>query len=335
MLSAACAVGREASPHQEFTRQASRTLNPIVPEDHTEPLTIAIPFYKGQGYLRRAIESVLGQSSPNWNLLVCDDGPESGTAELVASFGDSRIRYERNERNLGMAGNWNRCLELAETDLVNLLHNDDQLLPNYVQEMLAARTAFPTAAAFFCRAKVIDSQGRDAFSFVDFVKRYLQPGGDQPIVLQGPTAIESLMHGNFIMCPTMSYRKSRLGRERFDHSWRFALDLEFYLRLLLAWETIVGLPGVAYAYRRHGENATEIYTETMTRFEEESDLHDRIASIARQQGWASVARVASRKKSLKLHVLFRIGRDFCRFRFRSARRKWDFLRVLLGRPTSR
>src|SRR2546423_1034940 len=73
-----------------------------------QPLTIAIPFYKGQAYLRLAIESVLRQSSSDWRLIVCDDGPEPGTAEVVAAFADPRIRYLKNERNLGMAGNWNR-----------------------------------------------------------------------------------------------------------------------------------------------------------------------------------------------------------------------------------
>ena len=146
-----------------------------MPERSTDPLTVAIPFYKGQAYLRRAIESVLRQTSPDWRLVVCDDGPEPGTADLVASFGDPRVRYLKNERNLGMAGNWNRCLDAADTDLVNLLHNDDELLPDYVGEMLRAGCAFPDAAAFFCRAKVIDADGRATFSLVDYVKRFLQP----------------------------------------------------------------------------------------------------------------------------------------------------------------
>src|SRR5687768_5345277 len=99
------------------------------------PLTIAIPFYSGQAYLRAAIESVVRQTSSHWRLVVCDDGAEAGTEQLVRSFVDSRIRYLKNEHNLGMAGNWNRCLDVAETDLVNLLHNDDELLPNYVELM--------------------------------------------------------------------------------------------------------------------------------------------------------------------------------------------------------
>src|SRR5215210_3080625 len=154
---------------------------PTVTQPSTDPLTVAIPFYKGHGYLRLAIESVLRQTSPDWRLVVCDDGPDPGTRELVESCRDPRVRYLRNERNLGMAGNWNRCLEVADTDLVNLLHNDDELLPNYVEVMQQAGREYPAAAAFFCRAKVVDAAGRPSFSVVDSVKRFLQPRAEGPL----------------------------------------------------------------------------------------------------------------------------------------------------------
>jgi glycosyltransferase involved in cell wall biosynthesis len=290
-----------------------------------EPLTIAIPFYKGQAYLRLAIQSVLAQTSPHWQLIVCDDGPESGTAELVGSFGDSRIRYLRNERNLGMAGNWNRCLEAAETDLANLLHNDDELLPNYVEEMTRAASQFPDAAAFFCQAKVIDAGGKESFSFVDYIKRFLRPKSKGPLVLQGKSAVEALMHGDFIMCPTVCYRRSRLPVERFRADWRMVLDLDFFTRILLDGGTMVGIPTVAYAYRRHAENATSQYTESLLRFDEESRIHDEVAALARSRGWHDVSRVAAAKRIIKLHLLFRIGQDVLRLRLGPAWRKWRFL----------
>jgi glycosyltransferase involved in cell wall biosynthesis len=297
--------------------------------EFAEPITIAIPFYKGQDYLCRAIASVIRQSSPEWRLLVCDDGPEPGTAERVAEFNDPRIRYVRNEHNLGMAGNWNRCLDLADTDLVNLLHNDDELLPNYVAEMLAAGRTYPDAAAFFCRAKVIDSAGSETFSLVDYVKRFLQPRTDGPLILHNKSAIEALMHGDFIMCPTVCYRKSRLPELHFRANWRMVLDLDFFTRILLDGGTMVGLPAVGYAYRRHSENATNAYTESLLRFEEESQLHDEIAAIARERGWPSVARVAAGKRVIKLHLLFRIVQDVGRLGFRSAHTKWEFLYRLI------
>src|SRR4051812_25955715 len=96
------------------------TMTTRMPES---PLTIAIPFYKGLDYLRQAIESVRRQSASQWQLLVVDDAsPESGAEQLVQSYHDSRMCCHRNERNHGLAGNWNRCLDLAATDLVTLLH---------------------------------------------------------------------------------------------------------------------------------------------------------------------------------------------------------------------
>src|SRR5262245_3285015 len=300
-----------------------------MPDPSTAPLTVAIPVYKGHAYLRLAIESVLRQTSPHWRVVVCDDGPEPGTRELVESVRDPRVRYLRNERNLGMAGNWNRCLEVAETDLVNLLHNDDELLPNYVEVMRKAGQEYPDAAAFFCRAKVINAAGRPSFSFVDSIKRFLQPTAKGPLVLAGKSAVEALMHGDFIMCPTVCYRRSRLPAERFRPDWKMVLDLDFFTRILLEGGTMVGLPAVAYAYRRHAENATTAYTESLLRFEEESRLHDRVAEVSRDRGWPEVARVASRKRIIKLHLLFRIAQDLGRLRLRASARKSAFLAGLV------
>ena len=132
-----------------------------------------------------------------------------------------------------MAGNWNRCLDAADTDLVNLLHNDDELLPNYVAVMLPGRPRVPDAAAFFCKAKVIDAAGRETFSLVDYVKRFLQPRRPAHSCSHGESAIEALMHGDFIMCPTVCYRRSRLPAERFRAEWNMVLDLDFFTRILL------------------------------------------------------------------------------------------------------
>lgn len=302
-----------------------------MPSSADDRITIAIPFYKGHAYLRAAIESVRRQTSSAWNLVVCDDGPETGTEALVASFGDPRMHYVRNERNLGMAGNWNRCLDVAETDLVNLLHADDELLPNYVEVMLRSGREYPEAAAFFCKAKVIDAAGRETFSFVDYIKRFLQPRSRGPLVLHGRSAIAALMRGDFIMCPTVCYRGSRLPAERFRANWKMVLDLDFFTRILLGGGSIIGVPDVAYAYRRHSENATAAYTESLLRFDEESRLHDVIVDEAKKRNWPEVARTAAAKRMIKAHLAFRIAQDLARMRFSAAAGKTRFLCGLLRR----
>ena len=139
-------------------------------------LTVAIPFHRGQHYLREAIASVLAQDTPDWQLLVVDDaGPERGTRDIVEGFHDSRISYVRNEANLGMAGCWNRCLELARSPLVSLLHSDDRLRPDYVTIMVAEARDNPDAVLIHSAAAIIGSDGEAVFSFADWIKQFIRP----------------------------------------------------------------------------------------------------------------------------------------------------------------
>src|SRR5262249_34364804 len=152
-----------------------------------------------------------------------------------------------NDANLGMVGNWNRCLDLAETDLVTLLHADDELRPDYTDVMLQAAQAHPEAAAFFCQADIIDERGRCRFSFPDWFKRRLVPNRHGTVILRGEPALRALLRGNFIMCPTLCYRKCIVGNRRFIGAWRFAQDMYLTTQLLMEGETLIGLPQVAYA----------------------------------------------------------------------------------------
>ena len=285
-------------------------------------LTLAIPFYRNLDYLRLTINSVREQSTPNWRLIVSDDGcVEPGVRELVESFGDERLTYAPSETSLGMVQNWNRCLELSQTDLVTLLHADDELSPNYVETMLAAADQHPSAAAFFCRAQIIDGKGRDVFSMPDYVKRFLEPSLSPYAELKGEKAILQLIRGNFIFCPSVCYRKSVLEERRFNPSWKMVQDLEFTTRLLFDGKSIIGLPERAYRYRRHGENASETYTKSQLRFEEEMALMQQLAQKAAQFGYQRVSRAARQANIIKLHLLYRSMIDVSGLRFQSAYRQ--------------
>jgi glycosyltransferase involved in cell wall biosynthesis len=293
-------------------------------------ITLAIPFYSDLALLRRALDSVSRQTLADWQVVVSDDaGPEGGARELVASYGDGRMRCCRNTVNLGMAGNWNRCLDLAETDLVTLLHADDELLDNYCGLMVAAAERFPDAAALFCGTRIIDGTGRPRFSFPDFIKGFLMPPGRQPVVLAGEKGLAAVLRGNFIMCPTLCYRRSVLGVRRFAAGWRFAQDLELTARLLGDGERLVGLREVAYAYRRHEHNATVAYTANLCRFEEEARLYDAIRAASLRRCWGGAAAVAGRKSIIKLNLGYCALLDLLRLRPRQAWRKGALLGQLL------
>ena len=163
----------------------------------TAAITFAIPFHRDIDLLRIAVESVLAQTNPNWNLIVCDDsGLDLAVEEMVGAYMEPRFSYIANAENIGMVRSWNRCLDHAESDLVNLLHADDALLPNYAELMLSLGAKHEEATALFCETEIIDYDGSPKFSLADRVKGLLIPRtGSEELVLRGETAVASLMAG--------------------------------------------------------------------------------------------------------------------------------------------
>ena len=292
-------------------------------------VTYAIPFYTGVSYLARALRSIVAQTDDRWEAVVCDDGSEPGVEQIVRSFGNGRVRYEKNARNLGIAGNFNRCIDVATTELSVVLHQDDELTPNYTGTMLAAAERHPNAAAFFCRTQIIDENGDPRFSLTDAVKEVLiHPAPGKEIVLAGEPGVRTLLKGNFIMAPTLCFRKRVLGARRFPTGFKFLMDLELTTRLFLEGEHLVGVPDRCYRYRRHEENATSKYTRTQLRFREESEYYDRMKAICAERGWDECVRLATQKRMVKLNITYRALKSAALLDFGEARRGFRMLREL-------
>ncbi|QIK77078.1 glycosyltransferase family 2 protein [Nocardioides piscis] len=195
-------------------------------------ITFAIPYYRGRDYLREAVQSVRRQTVCDWLLLVVDDrGPEPAD-EVIAEFDDPRITLVRNERNLGLAGNWNECVRLATTPYVTILHGDDRLLPEYAERVLAAAEREPGVTALFTDAVNIDGHGAPTRTMADVVKGLL-PRRKEDHLLVGDDDLAALLAGNYIVCPTMCLRRDVVGPAPFDATLRFVPDWEFTTRALM------------------------------------------------------------------------------------------------------
>ena len=104
-------------------------------------LSIVIPTYNRPEYLKIALDSALGQSEPGirYEVIVVDNEPSeqpaTETEKMVVHYKNDNLLYYRNAENLGIAGNWNRCIQLARGHWVAFLHDDDILLPDYIQRV--------------------------------------------------------------------------------------------------------------------------------------------------------------------------------------------------------
>lgn len=121
-------------------------------DDTTPQFTIAIPTFRRPELLRVALDSVIRQrTTVPFEVLVIDNDPESDFAEEIAAFqaraASAHLRYIRNDKNIGMFGNWNKCLSEARSEWMTLLGDDDALHPDFLETILPYCTADCAAIA--------------------------------------------------------------------------------------------------------------------------------------------------------------------------------------------
>lgn len=102
-------------------------------------VSIGMPVYNGERYIRQALDSLLAQDYANFELIISDNVSTDGTQGICLEYAarDERIRYYRNETNLGALRNFNRVFELSSGKYFMWAAHDDVWNPAYVQEVLA------------------------------------------------------------------------------------------------------------------------------------------------------------------------------------------------------
>ncbi len=194
-------------------------------------VSVCIPVYNGACFIGQAIQSVLGQSFADFELVVVDNASTDGTPEVVQGHGDPRLRLLRNAANLGAEANWNRCLEEARGQLIKLLPADDLLYPECLARQVAvfAQTppgGRPLALAYGGR-DIVDEEGRQIMAL-----RYRGAGR----IAGGELIRRNLLSGASLVGPPGAVLFSAAAARaagRFDARHPFVIDLDYWCRLLL------------------------------------------------------------------------------------------------------
>lgn len=124
-------------------------------------LTIALPVYNGARFLAQTVRSVLQQTFTDFELIIGDNASTDETGEIARQLaaGDPRIRYVRNERNLGLAGNYNALYGRSGAELFKWAPCDDAYEPEFLARCVAALDRDSRAVLAYCRARFIDTSG--------------------------------------------------------------------------------------------------------------------------------------------------------------------------------
>jgi glycosyltransferase involved in cell wall biosynthesis len=133
-------------------------------------ITICIPTYKRSALLREAMKSALSQTTNiPYRVIVVDNDPDFDNMEildLVRSFDQDKLSYYKNRENLEIFGNLNRCIVLAKTRWVALLHDDDLLVEDYVEYISIVLQKYGKKINGFCVGQTVVN-----YSYVTVAKK--------------------------------------------------------------------------------------------------------------------------------------------------------------------
>jgi glycosyltransferase involved in cell wall biosynthesis len=122
---------------------------------------LGLPVYNGEKYLAQSVESILAQKYRNWELIISDNGSTDGTRRICEAFAaaDSRIRYHRNEKNMGASWNFNRVVHLADSPLFRWTSHDDVCAPELLERCVEVMRSKPKIILCYTKSSLIDENG--------------------------------------------------------------------------------------------------------------------------------------------------------------------------------
>ena len=193
--------------------------------------SILLPVYNGERYLSGAIESVFSQSFRDWELIVQDDCSTDRTEALVKQYSNPRIMFAHNHRHLHIAASLNAALRRAKGKYIQLLGQDDRLLPDYLAVQVRFMETHPQVGFSFCAPFVIDAGGN---RLMDASRAWDEQYSNTDEVCQRYIAL--LLLFNYGCLPgnisTVMIRRECLDEVGgFDTSHRICLDWHLWIRL--------------------------------------------------------------------------------------------------------
>lgn len=229
-------------------------------------VTVAIPNYNHAAYLPERIESVLGQTLDDFNVLILDDASTDHSLEVIRRYLGPRVSLDARARNSGTTfAQWARAFSQAEGEYVWIAESDDAAEPEFLARLAAVLDANPRVAYAYCQARLIDPESRPfgwALSRENpdgtpsaYASDFIRPGEDELRVCLRyqsspvPNASSVLFRRSLVM---------QVGGP--DASYRLCGDLHLYARLLARGD-VAYVAAPLNRYRHHG-NTVRRRTET-------------------------------------------------------------------------
>jgi glycosyltransferase involved in cell wall biosynthesis len=122
-------------------------------------VSVCVPAYNSASYIEATLDSILGQTERDIEVIVVDDHSGDATLEMVRARYDERLAVHANERNLGAVPTVNRAIALSRGRYVKIVHSDDSLEADCLEKMADALDRHPSAGLVFAPRRVVLEEG--------------------------------------------------------------------------------------------------------------------------------------------------------------------------------
>lgn len=264
-----------------------------------------LPYYGDVRLMQDAVRSVLAQTDRDFRLVVIDDGKEPDVPGWFERLGDERVHYTRNEQNLGITKNFQKCVELSEADHVVIMGCDDILHPHYLETVRGIVAAHPGIGMVQPGVEVIDGEGRVTQGLADNTKKRLYaPQVKGRRLMAGEELAASVLRGNWLYFPSIAWRGEALRKVNFRDDYSVIQDLALVIDLLEdGEEMVVDNSATVFQYRRHAVSESSVQAFSGTRFAEAERYFAAVAARMDARGWPKAARAARFHSASRLHAL--------------------------------
>tara|TARA_B100002049_G_C16076242_1_gene375107 strand:- start:631 stop:1572 length:942 start_codon:yes stop_codon:yes gene_type:complete len=209
--------------------------------------SVGIMAYNNAQYISKAISSVLNQTFDNWELIISDDNSSDNTEQIVRPYlNDSRIKYKKHSVNLGQADNWKYVISNSRGVYFATLHADDFWDWNYL------RTAYHHIK-------------KDSYEIIQY--NWVKIDESNNNIGTGPLKIHKVLSNleflriqleRFTCLPSATIFKRDLAKviDYPDSKYKFAVDLQFFIKLAIHIRLAVQIDENLVYYRIHNNSAT-------------------------------------------------------------------------------
>ena len=288
-------------------------------------LTVAVPTCNGARHLHETLASILAQTGVAFDLVVSDDRSDDGTLKIVRDVVGDRARVSVNSERLGLAGNWNRSVDLSETEWVAIFHQDDLMRPGHLaaHKPILSTEVDPRLGLFAGAVEMIDDSGGpvsprevDPGGLVETSGSAFAPRSGEVVLPPGEWAT-LLIESNPLRCSAVTTRKAaHQAVGGFDPSYRYVVDWDFWARVAREWALAWRFGPATVAMRWHPSSETHRFKTGTTDLDEQIRLLDALyqaegaRSLDRRLAHRRLARTClDRSLGLSRRVLSTIALD--------------------------